>query len=355
MRRRLSSILGMSEVMTMKPWRIVLALIFLVGSPLVFTAPAAQVPRAQVIVLSNSSPHVSVIDAETNRIVKTADMPGMTSWGWNDENNYYDGTNLWLGMRNPDTDDVEVVLLDLDTLRVTRRIPLGKDATTLYIGKPSRTGRVFVAKHASGQLAVVDTRTFTVTTVNLPVNGGVACDVDVAQGPDGVERVFIPTRNANTVLSVDSRTLRVLGTLRFPGTEPFMLTASPNGRQVWVEERTGGSEAVVDTVTLSVLRRVPVGKTPIIGAFSPDGRLHITGHAADTVVVAYDTKTLREAWRAQAGTYPEKVGVHPAGTFVYAILSREGAVAVLDARTGKAIGRISLGTNPTGIFVRRLK
>lgn len=317
------------------------------------SAAPAQPLRAQVIVLSNSSPHVSVIDTGTNRIVKTADIPQMTSWTWNDDNNYSDGRNLWLGMRNPDTNDVEVVLLDLDALQVTRRIPLGQDKITLYIGKPSRQGKVFVSKHASGEIAIIDRASFAVQTVKLPVDGGVACDIDVAAGPDRFERAFVPTDTGNTVLSVDTATHHVLRTQKFPDTRPFMLTASADGRQVWVEERTGDSLSILDSVTLRVVKRLPTGKTPIVGTFSPDGRFHFTGHAADTVVVAHDTKTFNEVWRARVGTFPEKLGVHPAGTFVYANLSREAAVAVLNARTGRVVTQVPLGTNPTGIFVRR--
>lgn len=335
----------------MKRWVHLLVLLPFLAAPLVFAAP----PRAQVVVLSNSSPHVSIIDAETNQMTKTADIPQMTSWAWNDDNNYYDGKNLWLGMWNPDTKDVEVVLLDLDSLQVTKRIPLGQDAVTMYIGKPSRSGKVLVSKHASGEVAVIDRKTLALEkTLKVPVDGGVACDIDIAVGPDGVERAFVPTNNGNSVLSIDTATLQVARILRLPGTHPFMLTADRGGQHVWVEERTGDSVAVLDGPALRLVKRVPVGKTPIIGTFSPDGRLHFTGHVADTVVVAHDTRTFKEVWRSQVGTHPEKLGVHPAGTLVYAILTQEGAVAVLDARTGKMVTRISLGTNPTGIFVRRI-
>lgn len=78
------------------------------------------------------------------------------------------------------------------------------------------------------------------------------------------------------------------------------------------------------------------------------------GHADDAVVIAYDTQTYREVWRAHVGAYPEKLGVHPAGTFVYALLTKERALAVIDARTGKVVQDIPVGTNPVGIFVRRL-
>lgn len=330
-----------------------LMLVLLVAATAGAAAPGRA--RAEIVVLSNSTPHVTVIDGQTHQVTRTADLPDFTSWTWNDDNNYYDGKHLWLGMRNPETNDVEVVLLDLDTLHLGRRIPVGQDRATLYIGKPTRDGRLFVSKHASGEVAIIDTKTYRVLeTVKLPVDGGVACDVDLAAGPGPIERILVPTDTGNTVLSVDAATGRLLGTVSFDGTRPFMLTASPDGRQVWVEERTGNSITVLNARTLDRLARIPTGRTPIVGTFSPDGTLHFTGHAADTIVLAHDTKTFKEVWRANVGTNPDKVGVHPAGTYVYATVSREAALAVIDLRSGRVVTRVALGTNPTGLYVRRL-
>lgn len=313
--------------------------------------------RAQVIVLSNSTPHVTVIDAETNQVVRTADIPQFTSWGWNDDNNFYDGKNLWLGMRNPDTNAVEVVLLDLDSLQIVRRIPLGQDKTTLYIGKASRDGKLFVSKHASGQMVVLDLKTFAVLkTIDLPVNGGEACDIDVLVGPDGKERAFVPTFHGNSVLSIDTQTYELSQSFKVVGdTQPFMLTIAPDGKRVWVQENAGNDNIVLDAATLQEVARVPTAKAPTTNTFTPDGKLAFTGHREDTVVTANDTQSFKELWRSPVGTNPEKLGVHPAGTFVYAILTKEAAVAVLEAATGKVVKRIPLGTNPSGIFVRSLK
>lgn len=323
---------------------------------LAIVADAGQRPAsAQVIVLSNSSPHVSVIDTRTHQVVRTADIPQMTAWTWNDDNNTYDGRHLWLGLRNPDTSDVEVILLDLDTLQVTRRIPLGQDRTTLYIGKPSRHGTILVSKHASGELVSINASTFAVDAVKLPVSDGVACDIDVVTtGPGALERAFVPTDNGNTVLSVDTASRQVVGTVPFAGSRPFMLTVSPDGSRVWVQERASSSMTVLNARTLDVVRRIPTAQTPIIGTFSPDGKVHYTGHAGDVTVIAHDTATFRELWRARVGSNPDKVGVHPSGAFVYATVSREGHLAVIEARTGKVVARVPLGTNPSGLFVRRL-
>ncbi len=340
----------------MKPLGILLLLILLAVPAVILSPTAAQPARAQVFVFSNSAPHITVIDAQTNQVVKTATIPQMTSWGWNDDNNYYDGKYLWLGMRNPDTNDVEVVLLDLDTLQVAKRIPVGQDRSNLFIGKPSRTGRLLVSKLQTGQLVAIDIKTQAVVqTTTLPVSGGVACDVDTAVAMDGKERVYVPIFRANTVLSVDPATLEVLQTLRFPeGTQPWMVTATPDGRRLWVQEQNGASNVILNAMTLQMVERVPAGTAPDTGTFSPDGKVHYTGHFTDAVVVANDTETFREMWRTRVGAFTRILGVHPSGRFVYAIASNEGAVAALDAATGRIVTRIALGTNPSGLFVRRL-
>jgi len=54
-----------------------------------------------------------------------------------------------------------------------------------------------------------------------------------------------------------------------------------------------------------------------------------------------------------------RVVVYPdttyAGAFVYAVVAREGTPAVLEAATGRIVAQIALGTNPTGLYVRRLR
>ena len=60
------------------------------------TAAATAAPAGgDLIVQSNSSPHISVIDIETKQVTRTADIPDFTSWTWNDGNNYFDDKLLW--------------------------------------------------------------------------------------------------------------------------------------------------------------------------------------------------------------------------------------------------------------------
>lgn len=328
----------------------------LLASPAAVPALAQAEPGAegasQLVVLSNSSPHVSIIDTSSRDVTRTADIPDFTGWAWNDDNNHFDGTSLWLGLRDPDTNVVEVVSLDLDTLEVGHRIDLGLDDLTLYIGKATEEGILHVGKMGSGQVAWVDTVTGElVQTVDVPVNGGVVCDIDYAIGPDGVARVYYPTREGDTVVAIDAETGEELATVSAPtGVQPFMGTLDPQGRP-WMQELSN-TNAVHDPVTLEVIARIPTGERPIGVSFSPDGGLGYITHSGDTIVTVVDTETLQRVTDVEVGTSPVEVAVDPDGSFIYAIVTQEGLVAVIDTATWAVVERIPLGTNPNGIFLR---
>ncbi|MDP7618797.1 MAG: hypothetical protein QF652_00905 [Dehalococcoidia bacterium] len=132
-----------------------------------------------------------------------------------------------------------------------------------------------------------------------------------------------------------------------------MLTASPDGKTVWVQERGSNGNVVLDAITLEPFSRVPTGENVIMNTFSPDGTVSYTAHSKDTVVVANSVEApFTELWRATVGTSPSKVAVHPNGEFVYATISKEAAVAVINAATGDVVQRIEMGTDPNTIFVR---
>lgn len=308
----------------------------------------------ELYVLSNSSPHVSVIDTDTNRGVRHADIPGLTLWSWNDDNNYYDGQNLWLGMRDPDSDEAEVVALDLDSLTVASRLAIGKEKETIYIGKVALNGVLHVSMQESGRVVTIDSQGRRVldTWDDVPLHGGVVCDADIATGQDGVQRFYYPTRQGNTVVSLDPETGETIKVFETPdGTTPHMLTTAPDGR-VWVQELGTGTTGVYDPVTLDLVGRIPSARGPVISTFTRDGRYAFIGHASDPVVQVLDTATLEEVQRITVGANPSKLAVRPSGDFVYAILTKEASVAVIDTGSWEVIKRIPLGTDSTGIYLR---
>ncbi len=319
---------------------------------------AAPVPtRGDLIVQSNSSPHISVIDTETNQVTRTADIPDFTSWTWNDDNNYFDGKLLWLGTRDQDTKEVTIVTLDLDSLEVTNRIPIGPDESTVYIGKAlADRSIVHIGKQASGQVVAINPGTFEViATWDVPTGSGdegVVCDADISTDASGVERFVYPTRAGDTLVSIDPLTGETLKEVATPGgAVPLMLSTGPDGR-IWIQESGSNTNSVYEPVNLELVKRFPSAQGPVVNTYSPDGKLAYIGHFGDPVVQVVDTATLEEVRQVTVGTTPSKIAVHPAGTFIYPIVSKEASVAVVDTSSWQVTERIDIGTNPGGIFLR---
>lgn len=322
------------------------------GSP--GPAPTSKL-KTQLLVITDKPPAVMAVDPGTGKVLNHASITGFADWTltWNDDNNYSDGKNLWLGLRNPSTDDIVIVLLSLDKLRVVNQIPLGKDKLSLYIGKATKKGILDVGKMASGVVVSIDTKTAKVLNQwTVPVNGDVVCDADLGTLSGGVERFFYPTRKGDTVVSLDPATGAVVNTFTAPkGANPFMLTAAPNS-SVWVQESGSNTNAVLDGSSLSLIKRIPVAKGPVVATFSPDGKLGYIGHTADPIVAVIDIKTLEVLQRVEVGSFPSKLAVDPNGKFLYALLSNDKAVAVVDTASWTVSSRIPITTTPSALFVR---
>ena len=310
-------------------------------------------PAAKILTFSNDSPHVTVIDAETNLVIKTADIPEFLKWTWNDDNNYFDGQNVWLGLKYPEDDDAVVIALNVDTLAISSRLPVGKEAANIYLGKATKSGILHIGKQKSGEVVTIDTNSAKVleTWDTVPVNEGVVCDADVGIGPDGVERFYYPTQTGDTVVSINAETGETISVTDTPeGSKPLMHTNAPDGR-MWVQEVSSNTNAVFDPVTLELVARIAAASKPVVATFSPDGKLAYIGHSGDPVVQVIDTETLKEVTRVTVGNTPSKIAVHPNGDYIYAIASKEARVYVIETGSWKVTGTIALANNPNGMFL----
>jgi len=322
--------------------------------PIAAEQPEQPEQNVNLLALSNDSPHITVIDAETNLVTNTTDITDITKWTWNDDNNYFDGKNVWLGLKYPENDDAVVIALNVNTLEVVSRISVGKESKNIYIGKSTKDGILHVGKQASAEVVTIDTKTMQVvdTWVDMPVNeGGVVCDADIGVGPDGVERFYYPTLGGDSVVSVDAKTGEILQIVSTPeGSKPVMHTNAPDGK-MWVQEIGSHTNAVFDPVTLDLVKRFPAAQKPVVATFSPDGSFAYIGHSGDPVVQVVDTQTLTEVKQITVGNTPTKIAVHPNGEEIYAIASKEGSIAVIDTGNWTVTGRITLDSNPGGLFL----
>ena len=247
----------------------------------------------ELLLLSNDSPHITTIDILTEEITRTADLEGFTTWAWNDDNNFFDGAHLWLGTLDPTAGTAELITLDVATLKIAQRIPLGDEAKGVFFGKSTQDGSLLVSKMGAGEIAVVDTATHSIRTTftDLDLNGGELSDGDLSTGPDGVERFVYPTGTGDTIITLDPQTGTVLGTAETKaGATPTRVTTSPADGSIWVQQPGSDTHAVYDPATLKRLKRFDTGQDPTLGTFTIDGTYAYTAHADSSFVQVIDTK-----------------------------------------------------------------
>ena len=324
---------------------------------------APEGDTGEILVFSNSSPHVTAIDIVTEEISRTGDLDGFTTWAWNDDNNFFDGRHLWLGTLDAAAGTADLITLDVDTLTITNRIPLGPEAEGVFLGKARRDGTLLVSKMAAGEVLTVNTSTHEVTNTfaDVPLHGGVLADADLSTDADGVERFVYPTGEGDRVVALDPASGAVLATAESKkGGHPTRLTASPDG-SIWVQEAGKHSVAVYEPSTLELVKRFQTGTQPILGTFTYDGSYAYTGHADDNFVQVVDTANLRALAHIRVGNNPQMVAVRPDFTRIYAMLTDDQAVAVVYQQdweansstiTSTKENAVALESPPVGMFLR---
>ena len=318
----------------------------------------------ELLLLSNASPHITTIDILTEEIARTADLEGFTSWAWNDDNNFFDGAHLWLGTLDPTAGTAELITLDVATLKIARRIPLGDEAKGLFFGKPTKDGSLLVSKMGAGEIAVVDTAAGTVRTTftDLDLNGGELSDGDLSTGPDGVERFVYPTGTGDSIVTLDPQTGTTLGTAETKkGATPTRVTTSPADGSIWVQQPGSDTHAVYDPATLKRLKRFDTGQNPTLGSFTIDGAYAYTSHADSGFVQIIDTEKQILLAHVRVGNGPRMVAVRPDFTRIYAMAADDQQVDVIYQQdwatnhltiTSTVENSIPLPSAPVGLFLR---
>lgn len=318
-------------------------------------APPAARPGEypQAYVFNMGSRDVTVIDTGTHEVVRTVAIEGAKKFGWVDGTNYFDGQILWVGNLDPDSGQAEILLLDLESLEVVKRIPLGAEESNVFVSRASHDGRhVFASLLGSGEVVVLDASSHKQVR-RIPANQ-IACDVDLGTTPDGFERAFVPNREADSVQAIDVSSLEVVQTVDSPqGSWPWMLTLSPDGGHLWVQEAKGNTNTVLDSDTLETLSRVPTGKNPSMAAFTPDGSQVYAGHLEDTVLAVIDARSYELLERIEVGANPVIIEFRPDGRYAYVTVRKENLVAVIDTGSRQVVARIPTGETPLGLFIPR--
>ncbi len=150
---------------------------------------------------------------------------------------------------------------------------------------------------------------------------------------------------------LDTNTLKVAKRVEFPeGSRPWMLRASPDGAEVWVQTASG-TNVVLDARTLEALHTEELGGQPVTCAWSPDGRYSFVTHFADSWVAIMDPQSGKLVKRLEVGKNGANVSFRPDGKYGYVAVTGENAVAVVEMGSLEVETRLGVGEGPMGLIV----
>ncbi|MGD0558226.1 MAG: GH92 family glycosyl hydrolase [Streptosporangiaceae bacterium] len=222
--------------------------------------------------------------------------------------------------------DNTVTPVDTQTDTAGPPIPVGSGPDGMIV----TAGLLFVANNNSNNVTVINTTTNAVVAT-IPV-GSVAADVSAT--PDG-KTVWVSNFGSGTVQPIDVATLTA-GTPVTVGTQPERIAVSPDGTQLWVANQGSGTVSDVSLATDTVTHTIAVGAAPFGVAVTPDSdEVYITNGGSSSVsVIDAQTDTVTDTIATGAG--PQYVQISPNGGEAYVADFGAGGVTPIAVATGTA-------------------
>jgi len=209
----------------------------------------------------------------------------------------------------------------------------------------------FVSSEADGKVVVVDLETEKVTGT-LPV-GKVPHAMAIGLGG----AIFVSNRGSKELTVIDSRTASVVATIPLPATS-FQLAASPGGKLLAVAYKDALELSIVDVSTRAIVSTVTLGKPPagdFKGAmirhpyWSPDGKFVYVPDDVNKVVVKVDVARAQVAKVIDLGAVTHYLLPSPDGKLLYAVNEKRGggtSVTLIDAATDAIVQDLPVALAP---------
>jgi YVTN family beta-propeller protein len=184
----------------------------------------------------------------------------------------------------------------------------------------------------------------------------------ITVAPDG-SRIYISEEADNTLTVIDGKTLKVTKKIPLSG-NPNLIDITPDGKSIYaaialtyndlsefpkVKANATGGVDVIDTVSLTKVKTIPMKGGVHDLNVTPDGRFVIVGNARGgraNVMTVVDTKTNEIAWTMPMNPAPSPMAVskNPDGSTrsIFAQNGRDNGFQVVDFATRKITNTIKL-------------
>jgi YVTN family beta-propeller protein len=184
-------------------------------------------------------------------------------------------------------------------------------------------------------------------------------------------RLYVSNEEGGDVAVLDTATLRVVA--RIPvGKRPRGIKVSPDGRFLYVAlsgsprggpgvdesklppgDRSADGIGVIDLAAGKLLHVLPSGQDPESFDITADGRWLFVSNEETAEMSVVDTAAEKVTARVPVGKEPEGVTLRPDGKAVYITCEQDNEMVAVDTSTLKVLARIETGPRPRSITFSR--
>jgi len=133
------------------------------------------------------------------------------------------------------------------------------------------------------------------------------------------------------------------------GDGPEGIDVSPDGRFVWVANRSGGDIMVIDTKTDEVVHRMESGDFPIRLKFTPNGKKVLVSNLNGNEIAVFDAESREKIGVIDTGQKPIGVLIEPDGRRAWVAQTQSDRVSRVDIETLSVVGHVAPGREPDGL------
>jgi YVTN family beta-propeller protein len=302
------------------------------------SAMVANAGMIQVYVANFDGGTVSVIDAETNSVTATVPVgerpSGVVA--------HPDGSRVYVANRNSDN----LSVIDTTTNEVIATVPVAGGPFGLDMN--SDGSRLYVGNRNTQSVQVVDTMT---NTVISSIGSGPGTNF-VAVNPDGGS-VYSSAENGINVfdagLNAQIATVQTRATPDLEGST-WTMDVLPDGSRLYANNAPifPGRVGVIDTATNMMTSTITVGNGATGIAINPDGKSVYISNRTDNTISVIDTETdlVTGTIPVNAEANPRGLAVHPNGLWLYVNNFDTDSVSVIDLPTSQVLATIPVGNGP---------
>lgn len=211
-----------------------------------------------------------------------------------------------------------------------------------YQSLDSKNGRLYIAHMNADRLVVFDTR-----------KGQVVANLDGFKRVHGViaapeiDRVFASATGEHQMVSVDMKTLKIVG-MAGPINYPDGLAYAPATKRVFISDEHGGVDAVVDAQTNKLLTSIPLGGGAGNTVYdSGSGHVLVAVHGRNELV-AIDPSAMKIIGRYKLPGIenPHGIALDQANRLAFIAGEENRSLAVFDLNAMKLLSVHQVGEDP---------